>query len=543
MNFLLPSRSDIDTTGSIDQPSAKRRWFRHDPFFTGQLQIQVRYRMITESGTDFLLMRTTLRHDELYDRCARMVMRSTPIRGLNACRWYAKFIHDPVACIRDSYHAHGLLAAVGNILPSSKPERLYALAIGPDFNRQVLGDPNLFHPSGPPRRWGSGHDDSALNRLSYGLTRMTGAKHQQQRRLILPPLQRNAVKHYSGTIVATTDRFLEAWGRAHTLDLLPQIRALSLHISSRTLFDLEEPESANALGHMIQEWITRNHSMGVWICPFDLPGTPFRRLREHAERLEQSILRMVERKRSAPAGSHDVFSLLVHARDDDHSQMTDAELIGQATILLSASYETMSSALTWTLFLLAQHPGVMADLLDELDGTLHGESPTSEQLDQLRLLDAVIHESMRILPPVPSTLRKATCEVELGGLQLKRGDRVILGHYMTHHLPDLYVNPEEFQPRRWFEMTPGQYDYVPFSAGPRPCVGAGFAMTVIKTVLAMALQRFRFSVVPNSRIDRLVQVTMRPKFGMPMVLQRQDRQFQAARVTGNIHEMVRLSSD
>lgn len=465
---------------------------------------------------------------------------STPIRGLAACRWYTQFLYDPIACIRDSYRRHGLLASVGNITPLVHPERIYALAMGVDFNRQVLGDPTIFRPSGPPRRWGSGRDDSALHRLSYGLTRMTGSTHQRQRRLIAPPLQRKAVEGYYRTIAATTEELLDEWAPQPALDMWPQMRALSLRISSRTLFSLDDSESAYALGHMIQEWLTRTYSMGVWMWPFNTPGTPYRRLHEHAERLEETILRMIENKRAASERGQDMFSLLTHKRDEREQEMTDAELVGQACIMFSASYETMSSALTWTLFLLAQHPGVMADLQDELLGTLHGGPPTSEQLDKLPLLEAVINESMRLLPPVPLTVKRTTCEVELDNLRLQRGDRVILGHYMTHRLPDLYENPDQFQPQRWFHMTPNSYAYVAFSAGPRTCVGEQYAMVVMKLALAMILQRFRVMVIPNSRIDRLVHVTMQPKFGMPMILHPQDRQFRAVPVTGNIHDMVRL---
>lgn len=471
-----------------------------------------------------------------------MAVSSTPIRGLNACRWYAKFFYDPIACIRDSYRTHGLLAAVGNIVPFSKSERLYALAIGPEFNRQILGNPALFCPSGPPRRWGSGRDDSALHRLSYGLTRMTGPKHQQQRRLVMPPFQKKAMDRYCHTIASAMDQLLDDWDTKHTIDMWPRIQALSMNISSRTLFDLENPKAAYALGQMIQDWLTLNYSTGVLVFPVDAPYTPYRRLLKYAERIEREILRMIEKKRTGAAGGHDVLSLLARSRDESNDQMTEAELVGQTTILFGASYETVSSALTWTVFLLAQHPGVMADLVDELHGMLHGGPPTSEQLDKLPLLEAAIKESMRILPPIPFTARKATGPVELGGLQFKRGDRVILGHYMTHHLPVPYANPEEFQPQRWCEIDPDSYAYVPFSAGPRMCIGYNFAMTALKISLSMILQRFRLTVMPGARIDRNVQVSMRPKHGMPMTLHRQDRQFRAVPVTGNIHDMVLLPS-
>ena len=292
---------------------------------------------------------------------------------------------------------------------------------------------------------------------------------------------------------------------------------------------------------MIQEWVALNFSLLAWLIPVKLPGLPYCRLHNHAERLERELLRIISEKRAAATCGSDVLSLLTRAQRDG-APISDAELVSQATILFAASYETTVNALTWTLFLLAQHPSIMADLLDELDGTLKGGPPTSDQLDHLPLLEAVIKESMRILPPVPFIARVATRPVELGGLSLRRGDWVACSIYMTHHLPDLYLEPEQFRPGRWFEINPTPYEYLPFGAGPYSCIGYNFATSVIKIALTMILQRFRLTVVPGVRIDRLVQVTMRPKYGLPMVLHRQDRQFQAVRVRGNIHDMVRLTS-
>jgi cytochrome P450 len=465
-----------------------------------------------------------------------------PIRGFSACRWYLRFVRDPIACMQKVYRQKGLIAAVGNVFASNRPERLSVLVIGPEYNRQVFLDPALFRPSGPPWRWGSGRDGSALDRLSFGLTRMTGPQHQQQRRLVMPPFQRKAVEAYIPTVTSLTEQLLDEWSAKQSIDIWPEMRALLLRIASRTFFDLENPEVAYPLGEMLQDWFDLNYSADAWIFPFDVPGSPYRRLLRHAERVERGILAMIDEKRKTSKNGQDVLSRLIRSRDEDNGQMTDAELIGQTTVLFSGSFITASTAMTWTLFLLAQHPQVMGDLLDELEGVLHGGPPLGEEADRLPLLDAVIKESLRILPPVPLAVRKVTSPVELGGLRLQRHDRVVLGHYMTHRLPELYPAPEEFRPRRWFEIDPGPYEYAPFSAGPRSCIGYSFSMTVLKISLAMILQRFRLSVIPGTRVDRYVQVVMRPKYGLPMSVHPQDRQFRTVAVRGNIHQMVRLPS-
>ena len=179
-----------------------------------------------------------------------------------------------------------------------------------------------------------------------------------------------------------------------------------------------------------------------------------------------------------------MLSLLIQARDDENRGMTDTELVGQATILFGASFETTASTLTWTVFLLAQHPAIMGELMDELDRVLGGNAPTRDQLAQLSFLDRVIKESMRILPPVPFTIRAADDDaIPMGSLTLSHGTRVICSHFLTHHLPEIYPEPEIFRPDRWRDIDPTQYEYMPFSAGPRACVGAMFAIQVLKISL------------------------------------------------------------
>src|SRR5207245_2055298 len=108
---------------------------------------------------------------------------------------------------------------------------------------------------------------------------------------------------------------------------------------------------------------------------------------------------------------------------------------------------------------------------DELHDVLGGAPPTFTQLNRLPLIEAVIKESMRLLPPVPLTMRIAARSGDLGGIELQQGDRVVCSPYVTHHLPDLFPEPEKFHPQRWFKSKPGPYEYLPFGAGPRACIG------------------------------------------------------------------------
>jgi cytochrome P450 len=460
------------------------------------------------------------------------------LRGAAAVPYYVAFFRDPIACMCDAYHKNGDITILGPVLPHEQIRRLNILSVGPEYNRQVLGDPELFRTTGQTLR---GPDDSAQRRLRFGLTRMQGAKHKQQRKLVMPPFHKKAVESYHELMVQTADTVLSEWRVGTVRNLYRDMRSVALRLASTVLFS-PDPRESFRIGSMVEEWLRRNFSAPVWLFPLDLPGTPYRSLLKHADKLEEMILSMIDQRRKNPEGRTDVLSILTQARDDENHGMTDMELVGQAAILFGASYETTASTLTWTLFLLAQHPKVSRELMDELDGVLHGAPPRNDQLPQLPLLDRVTKESMRILPPVPYTIRSATAPVEMGGYQVPKGSRVICSHFLTHHLADLYPDPEKFLPDRWLTIDPSQYEYMPFSAGPRACIGAIFAMQAMKISVSMILQRFRLEVIPGAKVERVVRVTMSPRHDIPIKIFEQDRKFTRSDVRGNINEMVEMRS-
>lgn len=462
-------------------------------------------------------------------------MNAEPLTGLASAREYYRFFHDPIAAMRERYKRYGPVAPLGPIV-AGQPSKPRVLIAGPAFNEQVLGDPARFRTTGQLIR---GPEGSAQQRIRFGLTRMNGAQHKQQRQLIMPAFHKSAVEGYHALMVETATRVLEQWRPGQTYDVHREMRAFVLQLSSAILFGAE-PGDGLAMGKLMEEWQLRNFSSSVWILPLDFPGTAYRGLLRHAERIEKEIHRMIERRRANPGTRTDVLSLVIEARDSENRGMTDEELVGQTTILFGASFETAATTLTWTLFLLAQHPAVMRKLMNELDAVLSGNAPEPHHLAQLDFLNCVIKESMRILSPVPYAIRATARRVKLGPLSLPHGSTIVCGHYLTHHMPEIYPEPERFRPERWQSIDPRQYEYLPFSAGPRVCIGAIFATQLLKISLALMLQRFRFSVVPGTRIDRVVRITMQPRHGMAMKIFENDRQYSASEVSGQIHEMVEL---
>jgi cytochrome P450 len=443
-----------------------------------------------------------------------------------------RFYSDPVAYMRYLYETYGDIVAWDR----RPPQRVFVF--GPDYNRQLLTDPDQFHafvlatPAQP---------STALYHLgATGLLAMNGELHRQQRRLIMPVFHKQRVATYRDTMVAITQAYLDRWRVGELHDIATEMRQLTLAISSKTLFDIAQTAD-NQIGEMIRQWLSLASSMTTVLFPFDLPGTPYRQLLGLSERIEAAMRALIEQKRANAAHQDDVLSTLIDARGEDGSFLNDAELVGQLAQLFAAGYETSANALTWTLFLLACHPTVLADLTDELVGVLRGDAPTVEQLDSLPLLDRVIKESLRLLPPAAYAARIAAVPSTIGPHPVAQGTKLYFSHYITHRLPDRYPEPQRFLPERWTTIRPSPYEYLPFSAGPRMCVGAAFAPMEIKIVLAMLLQRYRLSIPDGTIIQAQVRITLSPATGLPMVIAPRDRPVRAAQVRGNILTMVDLA--
>ena len=194
----------------------------------------------------------------------------------------------------------------------------------------------------------------------------------------------------------------------------------------------------------------------------------------------------------------------------------------------------------WTLFLLARHPEEALRVVDEIEDVVGEGVPTSADLARLPALDRVLKESLRILPPVAFNVRRASRDTEVLGQPLPAGSTAVFSHYVTHHDAAIYPEPERFQPDRWEGFKPTQFEYLPFSAGPRRCIGEGFTTRLQKITLIRLLQRFRFTVVPGTRFDRHQAITVAPSHGVPVTLHPPDRGFERVPVEGKIHEMVDL---
>lgn len=460
----------------------------------------------------------------------------TPVLGARGN--LMRFLRDPIGFIERVHRVYGPLASV------ARGSSAAVFALRPEHSHHVLTDTELFH--SPSALLFPVPEDSAARELDQGLVSLNGAEHRWQRALAMPAFHKRQVDKYHGDIVAITEQVLAGWARPGAadviLDVAAEMRQITLRVVNKTLFGLDPSPDADAFAGLTRTWQGMLLSPAVILLPFDLPGTPYRRALAHAERLAGYYRALLARKRADPAEQRDVMAALMAVRDDTGHALTEAQLVGEANVLFIAGHDTTSNALTWTLLLLAQHPPVLHQLLDELENTLGGVAPTVQQVrpesGELPHLDRAIKESLRLLPPVPVLTRITSAPGELDGHRLPMGTFVFLSPYMTHRTSALYPQPRRFLPERWAGLDPSPYEYLPFGAGARRCLGATLATLVLKVVLALVLQRYRLQLLPGSRIDRQVHITLSPKAGMPMLVAPQDRRFRQVPVRGTIGEMV-----
>ena len=468
---------------------------------------------------------------------------AAPVRvtGLTAWRWALRFGLDPLMATRRAYAAFGPFIVLAEALPFMRRPRApmlnvpLVLTAGATFNRELLSDPETWRgvsllPGGPR--------NSAARRLSQGLTRTTGHHHAHYRKLVAPPLRRTSVNALAEKMARLAEAEVASWPAGKAIDVWEFPRRLMRGFAVELLFG-----GSSEHGYFIADAVSRLME-GKWggsafAFRINLPITSYGRIVRDSELLEERVLDWARTKRGQ-IDDCDLASIVVNGPDADGNPPSDATIVGQIPSLFAAAFEAGQSALTWTLLLLAQHPHIAAQLLDELRSRMGSASPSLSSAGDLAYLDAVVRESMRVLPPVPFQIRVAQSDTKILGYHLPKGARVILNTFLTNRMPHQYPDGDVFRPERWFTIAPTAFEFPVFSGGPHSCPGYWFGSTAVKIALAAILTRYRLVLVPNTRIDYRVQPTMRPLQRVHALLHPQDGAFTATPISGRIHDLVTL---
>ncbi len=362
--------------------------------------------------------------------------------------------------------------------------------------------------------------------LGNGLLTSEDELHRHQRKLVAPAFAHRRVASYADTMAEYSEQAQRHWADGATVDVAKEMMRLTLGIVGKTLFDADVLGDADEVGKAIT--IVMRYTTSQVRRPIHIPlawNTPGnRKMRGAVAALNSIIYRMIEQRRASGEDKGDLLSMLLLAQDeDDGSYMSDKQVRDEAMTLFLAGHETTANATAWTWYLLSQHPDAYAKMQAEVDGVLQGRTPSLPDLPNLPYTMKALKESMRLYPPAYAIGRQAMRDVRIGGHLIAKGTIVLVSPYLMQRKPEYFAQPERFMPERWsaeMEKALPRYAWMPFGGGPRICIGNQFAMMEGQLILATIAQRVSFTLVPRQRIATDPLITLRPKYGIKMQVQR-----------------------
>ncbi len=363
--------------------------------------------------------------------------------------------------------------------------------------------------------------------LGEGLLTSEGELHLRQRRLAQPAFHRQRIEGYAEKMVEYAARARARWRDGATLDMHEQMMRLTLAIVARTLFDADVERDAEEIGEALSDIMGL---FGFLLFPFSeylekLPLPPVRRMERARQRLDRIVYRMIDERRRSGQDRGDLLSMLLRATDfeGDGTGMSDIQLRDECLTIFLAGHETTANALTWTWYLLSQNPTAEKRFHEELDGVLAGRLPAASDYPRLPYTEMVLSESMRLYPPAWSVARISTEPYSYGQYTFAPGTLFLMVEYLMNRDERWFPEPERFLPERWTaEEKAARPKFVsfPFGGGPRQCIGEGFAWMEGVLLLATLGQQWRMRLDPKQRVAIQPQITLRPKYGMRMRLER-----------------------
>jgi cytochrome P450 len=363
--------------------------------------------------------------------------------------------------------------------------------------------------------------------IGDGIFSSEGGFHRRQRKLMSPPFQPRHIASYASIMGHYGEQIQQTWPDDAVIDINRQMTNLTMSIIGKALFDADvftETDELGAAMTVTTEYVARALSV-LFPPPYNWPLPRNRRTHKAVQVLRNRIQRLIDERRNNSIERNDFLSILLQARDEDGKPMSDGQLMAECLTLFGAGHETTATALSWTWYLLCQHPEVYQRVQREVDSVLQGRTPTYDDLSRLPYCLQVFKESMRLYPPAYLLSRRALCEVEIDGYHIPKDRVVLYSPYTLHRREENFPQPGKFDPERFRpekEKQLPRYAYVPFGAGPRNCIGMYFAMMEGHLLLATLAQRVRFSLVPGQTVvpDPVHHLALRPAGEVKVLVKR-----------------------
>jgi cytochrome P450 len=391
----------------------------------------------------------------------------------------------------------------------------------PFFGRLVyVADPDLVKAlfTGAPERFHAGEANATVLEPALGphsVLTLDDASHMQQRKLLLPPFHGERVRRYGELIRETTLAQMETWPVGEPFALRPHTQRITLAVIMRAVFGVYDEERLERFERLINDFSRRVNL----ITTFPMlrrnfgPGSPWPRFQRARKALDEFIYEEIGLRRreveSGAEGHDDVLSLLLGARHEDGSPMSDEELRDELITVLAAGHETTATGLAWAIERLLRTPRVLAKLRDSIAA---GEET---------YIDATVKETLRARPVIVDVARKLTAPARIGGYELPKGSFVMAAIAALHYREDLFPRPREFRPERFLEKKADNYAWIPFGGGVRRCIGAAFAEYEMRIVLREFVAAAALSAPdPEPEAVRVRNITLAPGKGTLVRLDR-----------------------
>jgi cytochrome P450 len=367
--------------------------------------------------------------------------------------------------------------------------------------------------------------------LGRGLLTSEGETWRRHRRIMAPAFDLRSVAGYAPIMTDVTQELLAKWDELpepREVDVAASMMHATLHIISRAMFSSDSDEIVDIVETGVNQYQTLVRPslldllhFPLWLARLIAP-LPTKGIFDEFDKKVDQLL--TERGRKPDTEPKDLLARLIAARDTETGGgMTPTEVRDQVVTIFMAGHETTSQALSWTWYLLSQHPEAEARLHDELTTVLEGRTPRYEDIGDLRYTRMVIEESMRLFPPAHTFGRQPIAADEVLGHRIPAGAEVLIMPWLLHRKPSLWEKPDRFDPERFAPERAAarpRFAYIPFGAGPRICIGAAFAMAEATLILATIAQRYRLHLKPGFPVEPQGLITLRPRYGLQMRLER-----------------------
>lgn len=405
---------------------------------------------------------------------------------------------------------------------------------GPIFVTHLFGKPTVFMYGAEANRWiyaGEGKYLEnewlpAIRKLlgQDSLSLISGEEHKQRRKLLAPYFKRTSMGDCIPGMLAVAQKHLRRWAtdaELGPLTVVPRMRSLAFEIAAVYVLG-DVGDLGVGLDEFSREFNTWTAGMFAPV-PVAIPGSKFARAMAARQRMFTILDDLVMRRDAGSRRGPDVLSVLLEIRDEAGEVLPRDTIVDELQLLLFAGHDTTVTATANAIYHLALHPEAAARARAEQDD-LASASPTGRfTLDQIRsmtYLEAVITESMRVIPPIGGSFRVMLEDAEFGGFRIPKGWRIAIGPRSVHFDPELYPEPERFDPQRWLAGERPPFTYIPFGGGPRTCLGMHFALLQMHIVLALLLREFVWELAPDQDLSFTELPLPLPRSGLIVNLER-----------------------